>query len=148
MFIIGPFGRVGVVCGCATSLYYPLDISRGVRVLNFDSSKQIVTPLPSPAAALADRHRTDSAFSVATRSRPPLGRTPSPEERATMADPEVKTDAPVKKKNPNRLMVDEATLNLNSQRRQLCGRSQPGDDGGAAALPRRHRYKERLGELG
>ena len=26
-----------------------------------------------------------------------------------MADPEVKTDAPVKKKNTNRLMVDEAT---------------------------------------
>ena len=25
-----------------------------------------------------------------------------------MADPEVKTDAPVKKKNPNRLVVDEA----------------------------------------
>ena len=31
-----------------------------------------------------------------------------------MADPEVKTDAPVKKKNPNRLMVDEATNDDNS----------------------------------
>ena len=32
----------------------------------------------------------------------------------TMADPEVKTDAPAKKKNPNRLMVDEATNDDNS----------------------------------
>ena len=31
-----------------------------------------------------------------------------------MADPEVKTDAPAKKKNPNRLMVDEATNDDNS----------------------------------
>ena len=31
-----------------------------------------------------------------------------------MADPEVKTDVPVKKKNPNRLMVDEATNDDNS----------------------------------
>ena len=31
-----------------------------------------------------------------------------------MADPEVKTDAPQKKKNPNRLMVDEATNDDNS----------------------------------
>ena len=31
-----------------------------------------------------------------------------------MGDPEVKTDAPVKKKNPNRLMVDEATNDDNS----------------------------------
>ena len=107
MFIIGPFGRVGVVCGCATSLYYPLDISRGVRVLNFDSSKQIVTPLPSPAAALADRQ---SAF-LGSYTKPPSSRpnTVGPQHRATMADPEVKTDAPVKKKNTNRLMVDEAT---------------------------------------
>ena len=32
----------------------------------------------------------------------------------SMADPEVKTDAPQKKKNPNRLMVDEATNDDNS----------------------------------
>ena len=48
------------VCGrLAVSVVCVCDISRGVRVLNFDSSYQteIVTPLPSPAAALADRQR-------------------------------------------------------------------------------------------
>jgi transitional endoplasmic reticulum ATPase len=34
--------------------------------------------------------------------------------QASMADTEVKTDAPAKKKNPNRLMVDEATNDDNS----------------------------------
>jgi hypothetical protein len=58
-----------------------------------------------------DRHAASRSLPI---TKPPSVAERVAPKQASMADTEVKTDAPAKKKNPNRLMVDEATNDDNS----------------------------------